>query len=244
MSGEKRKFSVLCLVGFIISLLPIVVLVFNDFLSRWLKSFGLNMAYTVLPFVGLIVSIIGVVSARKKGKTGKGFGIAGIVLPGIGISLALVILVPLTIRTIERQNDEIYSSGEVKAHLHTEYNVGDYRLPEGYCFTGITVTEEELNEYAEDKLETITSRNSMRIRGTLEGYNFIIIRSDQLELWFNAVRHGGFQYDSDYATIIYNKAWELGASRPAYLDVYKDPSDKFIIVTNCGDYKIISEFFG
>ena len=244
MSGEKRKFSVLCLVGFIISLLPIVVLVFNDFLSRWMKSFGLNMAYTVLPFVGLIVSIIGVVSARKKGKTGKGFGIAGIVLPGIGISLALVILVPLTIRTIERQNDEIYSSGEVKAHLHTEYNVGDYRLPEGYGFTGITVTEEELNEYAEDKLDTITSRNSMRIRGTLEGYNFIIIRSDQLELWFNAVRHGGFQYDSDYATIIYNKAWELGASRPAYLDVYKDPSDKFIIVTNCGDYKIISEFFG
>ena len=244
MSGEKRKFSVLCLVGFIISLLPIVVLVFNDFLSRWMKSFGLNMAYTVLPLVGLIVSIIGVVSARKKGKTGKGFGIAGIVLPGIGISLALVILVPLTIRTIERRNDEIYSSGEVKAHLHTEYNVSDYRLPEGYDFTGITVTEEELNEYAEDKLDTVTSRNSMRIRGTLEGFNFIIIRSDQLEPWFKAVRHGGFQYDSDYATIIYNEAWELGASRPAYLDVYKDPSDKFIIVTNCGDYKVISEFFG
>ncbi len=244
MSGEKRKFSVLCLVGFIISLLPIVVLVFNDFLSRWMKSFGLNMAYTVLPLVGLIVSIIGVVSARKKGKTGKGFGIAGIVLPGIGISLALVILVPLTIRTIERQNDEIYSSGEVKTHLHTEYNVSDYRLPEGYGFTGITVTEEELNEYAEDKLDTVISRNSMRIRGTLEGYNFIIIRSDQLEPWFKAVRHGGFQYDSDYATIIYNEAWELGASRPAYLDVYKDPSDKFIIVTNCGDYKVISEFFG
>ena len=27
------------------------------------------------------------------------------------------------------------------------------------------------------------------------------------------------------------------------LAVYKDPSDKYIIVTNCNDYKVITEFF-
>ena len=27
------------------------------------------------------------------------------------------------------------------------------------------------------------------------------------------------------------------------LAVYKDPSDKYIVITNCSDFKVISEFF-
>ena len=63
-------------------------------------------------------------------------------------------------------------------------------------------------------------------------------------MWDEEEPIGSLSYRPDgYAHISYEYEWEFSATHPCTLDMYKDPSEKFIIITNCGDYKVISEFF-
>lgn len=83
----RRKWSAVSIVGFGFSLLA-----FSIYLALTLKIFieddfgammGVFFSYVfALPsvFVGIIISIIGLVIAVKRARRGKGFGIAGIVM--------------------------------------------------------------------------------------------------------------------------------------------------------------------
>ena len=87
MTEQKKKMSKLCLAGFLLSVLMPVLLVLNFALSRIL--YGLYDEYVVyavilfFPLIGLILSIVGLIIAIVKRRKGKGFGIAGIVLPNL-----------------------------------------------------------------------------------------------------------------------------------------------------------------
>ncbi len=83
----------------------------------------------------------------------------------------------------------------------------------------------------------------MSIKGTYKDYDFLIVRSDRFYDWFSNNNYQGrpYSFGDDY---IYHG--ELGMEwmiEMAPLAIYKDPSDKFIIITNCNDYKVIAEFF-
>ena len=93
MSEQKRQLSKLCLAGFILSVLAPILLLLTLKL-RWRLDSGLYgilaIVIVLMPIAGLVLSIVGVVTASKKGRKGKGFGIAGIVLPNVYIVITIL----------------------------------------------------------------------------------------------------------------------------------------------------------
>lgn len=256
MTEQKRKISKLCLAGFLLSVLTPVLLVLTFVLSRtWYGLFDVYAVYAAilfLPLIGLILSIIGLVTAIVKRRKGKGFGIAGIVLPNL-YAAAIIILVILFVvfaingsqQTIQRQKErEVYSMGAVGNPVNEEYDVSPYRIPEGTDITALNVytSESDLKTYAESKLQSINLTTNLSIRGKYQDKDFLIVRSDFFKEWLskNTISY----YDRDgYATISYDFTWEFMGGGFNNLAVYKDPSNRFIIITNCSDYKVITEFF-
>lgn len=243
MTEQKKGLSKLCLAGFILSISPVLLL-------PLCLMFGYTVlfAFLVLPLIGFIVSIIGLVSAKKKGKTGGVFGIWGIVFPSVGAVLLAVIFLILYMSGSGNRamaKGEMYSMGRVSEVTNADYDVSEYRIPKGYDFNslGITVSEADLKTYAGSKLETISSESDLSVKGTYKNYDFLIVRSDRFYDWFLNNNYQGppYSFGDDY---IYHG--ELGMEwmiEMAPLAIYKDPSDKFIIITNCNDYKVITEFF-
>lgn len=79
------KFNVCALLGFIFSIVGLVVdnsLLFSD------VNFSLFYALTI---AGLVLSIIGAVKSKKL-QNGKGFGIAGIVISSVSLLIGLIIV--------------------------------------------------------------------------------------------------------------------------------------------------------
>ena len=141
--------------------------------------------------------------------------------------------------------NEMYPLGYMLEPTNTEYDVSPYRIPGEYVFysNDLSVSENEFEAYAESKLQTIDNKTELSIRGTFQDYNFLIVRSDMREKWLEENSYSGFQYYDGYASISYGRQGREWMIIPETLAVYIDPSDKFIIITNCNDYKIIAEFF-
>ncbi len=245
MSEGNRKFSWVCLAGFILVILPVFALLFAR--VRY-ASMVLPWIYICAPLAGFIVSIVGLVNAKKNDKRGKGFAIAGIVLPSVVAVIAAVIIFSMLISSgnsaAKVHSNEMYGMGGVGTYVNTDYDVSELRIAEGYDFSGITVSDNELKSYAESKLDEITDKHYTSIRGKYKDYNFLIIKSDKLDVWLSYNCPGGFNYSNGYAYTSYAAEWEFAAYKPVPVDVYKDPSDKFVVITNCSDYQVISEFFG
>lgn len=251
MSEQKKEFSKLCLAGFILTIMPLAIMPLS-FLARrgFIVEKMMPAVFIFCPLAGFVISIAGLVTVRKNEKKGRGFGIAGVALPGIAMALIILIAGPLLLSTgtkaAKMRKNEMYSMGSLGKTENTGYDVSQFWIPEGYDFNSlnITVSETEFKSYAESKLQTISSESDKSIKGTYKNYNFLIIRSDRLDDWLRANTSNGFEYHNGYATISYEDSWEFAAYRQVFLAVYKDLSDKFIVITNCSDYKVISEFFG
>ena len=265
MTGEK-KLNKMCLTGFIFSILPLVLGLGMFILWRnAYDNLDLTVAYIVsmvvvplsmfvFSIIGLSLSISGTVTARRDGQNGMGLGIAGIALPvlyTVAVVVLLVLFVGSCVKGLDKQSkdrkqSDIYNMGSVGNHENTEYDVSRYRIYEGYELdsSDITVTESELKEYAESRLDTITKSTGFYIKGKVDNYTFLIIRRDRYDEWNASDAYGSVSYwHNGYAEIQYDYQWEFSAGYMCTLDVYKDPSERFIIITNCGDYKVINEFF-
>ena len=145
------------------------------------------------------------------------------------------------------EQSELFSMGSVNERqpINTEYDVSQYKIPKDYDINSsdITVSESDLKAYAENQLQTIVNETPISIRGTYQDYRFLIIRRDCYDDW-SALNHwGNIDYLNGYATIQYTNQIEFSKFETRILEMYKDPSDRFIIITNCYDYEIISEFF-
>ena len=249
MGGSGKEYSKLCLAGFILTIMPLLLLpLYLMFPRNFLVGKALPVSFLV-PILGFIVSIVGLITAGIKGKRGKGFGIAGVVLPSLAVTVIALILGPFFIgnaRTATRlAENEMYPLGYMGEPKNTEYDVSKYRIPGEYVFysNDLSVSENEFEAYAESKLQTIENTTDMSIRGVYQDYNFLIVRSDKRDAWLESNSSGGFQYNDGYASISYARQGMEWMIIPETLAVYLDPSDKFIIITNCNDYKVIAEFF-
>ncbi len=253
IGGSGKEYSKLCLAGFILTIMPVLLLPLCLIFPR---EYGVVAALAIIllmPLTGLFVSIVGLITAGKKGKMGKGFGIAGVVLPSIaaGIVAAFVvtILIPIIVshgKTVKRlEANEMYSLGYMGAPKNTEYDVSRYRIPGDYVFysSDISVSETEFEAYAESKLQQIDNTTDMSIRGVFQDYNFLIVRSDRRDAWLESNSPDGFKYYYGYASITCPREGMEWMITQETLAVYLDPSEKFIIITNCNDYKVIAEFF-
>lgn len=259
MTEQKKKMSKLCLAGFLMSVLMPVLLVLNFALSRML--YGLYDEYVVyavilfMPLIGLILSIVGLITAIVKRRKGKGFGIAGIVVPNLYAAAVVIMAVSSVFiaidgnrKTVEMQKQrEVYLMGAVGKPVNDEYDVSRYRIPKGTDLTALHVytNESDLKTYAESKLQSINLSGNLSIRGKYQDKDFLIIRSDFFEEWLsnNSLGIGSVNFNDGYASISYDFSWEFMGIGFRTLAMYKDPSGKFIIITNCSDYKVITEFF-
>ena len=270
MSEQKKQLSRLCLAGFILSVLPLVLmgaavgslfLPEFDVLPEYSLAIGLTLSLVpvvsfLFSLIGLGLSIAGVITAVKEGRKGKGLGIAGIAFPvlyGTAI-IALIgwvgVSVVKGIKTDQqdRERSDIYHMGSVYNPQNTEYDVSQYRIFEGYELNSLDnpSSESELKAFAESRLDTISKENDVFVKGTYKNAIFLIIRRDRFDDWDKSERYGSINYhyySEGYAAINYDVQWEFSAFRICILDMYKDPSDKYIIITNCDDYKVITEFF-
>lgn len=244
---QNRELSKLCLAGFVFTVLPPVLLLLGVIMQ---ELFFVWFACALLsPLLGLIFSIAGLATAGKSGKRGQAFGVAGITIQCVCIVIAVIILGPAVAehtRTNKRiVNNEMYPLGRMRETLNTEYDVAQYRIPEGYDFKSldISVSDTDFETYAVNKLQTISKKTDKSIRGVFQNYNFLIVRSDRFDEWLSVNCPQGLNYYNGYAGITYTDWWEFAATGTFPLAVYKDPSDKYIVITNCSDFKVISEFF-
>lgn len=244
---QNRELSKLCLAGFVFTVLPPVLLLLGVIMQ---ELFFVWFACALLsPLLGLIFSIAGLATAGKSGKRGQAFGVAGITIQCVCIVIAVIILGPAVAehtRTNKRiVNNEMYPLGRMGETLNTEYDVAQYRIPEGYDFKSldISVSDTDFETYAVNKLQTISKKTDKSIRGVFQNYNFLIVRSDRFDEWLSVNCPQGLNYYNGYAGITYTDWWEFAATGTFPLAVYKDPSDKYIVITNCSDFKVISEFF-
>lgn len=162
MSEPKKKYSKLCIAGFIISVLfPVLMLFIN---SRFFPSLGNTftlislVVILLLPFIGLILSIVGLVTMRKKGLAGKGFGIAGIVLSGVFLlilaaisSFIYLIIAGLTSQKPDGKLPNYHDSADKLVSVQYYY-----REPSGYRFEKLD--KDRLDEFADD-LESMELEN-------------------------------------------------------------------------------------
>lgn len=269
MTEQKKKLSKLCLTGFILSVLPLgfagvivwyLFMMKSDDYSTYYNVMSLFItAFPIIMFLltvaGLGLSIAGLATAPRKGKRGKGFGIAGIVFPVLYVIVVFVLFGLLGFAIVrgiktdqhDKETSDIYYMGSVYDPQNTEYDVSQYRIFDGYELNSNDnpSSESELKAYAESRLETISKENDVYIKGTRQKATFLIIRRDRFDDW-GKIEHIGSvdRWSKEYLTIQYQYQWEFSAFRICLLDMYKDPSDKFIIITNCSDYKVITEFFG
>ena len=140
---------------------------------------------------------------------------------------------------------EVCRVGGVWERTNTDYDVSRYWVLEDYELNSsdITITDSEFKEYAESRLDSIIQESVGSIRGTYQDYNFLIVRRDRYDEWARINLEGSIDYIDGYGVLSYNVQYEMSAFRNVRTDLYKDPSDKYIIFTNCGDYKVITEFF-
>ena len=244
---QYKELSKLCLAGFILTLSPpawlLLCVIFQELYLVWIAGLLLS------PLLGLIFSIAGVVTAGRSGKRGKGFGAAGIIIQCVCLVVAVICFGPAVVEhantTRRITSNEMYPLGRLGEASNTEYDVTKYMLPEGYDLNSpdITVSDTDFETYAGNKLQTINNKTDKSIRGVFRDYNFLIVRSDRFDEWLSVNCPQGLRYYKGYAGIEYADWWEFAATRPYPLAVYKDPSDKYIIITNCNDYKVITEFF-
>jgi len=258
MAEQKAKLSKLCLTGFLISVLsPFALALCIWFLWRLETTIYWNIIgfMICLPFIGMIISIVGLVTARNKGRKGKGLGIAGIVLPSVYTAVAVFVFAAMVfmmkggekVSMETDQNSDVYCLEAAGMPVNTQYNVSRYRVPNEFDFDSpdAFASEAELSSYAESKLDEITDINSIRAKGTYQNYDFIIIRIDRFEQWVADDPLASFDYSNDgYAVVSYERTTSPFSSLPVQqLHMYKDPLDKFIIITNCNDNKVITDFF-
>ena len=244
---QSRELSKLCLAGFIFTVLPPVLLLLGVIMQ---ELFFVWFACALLsPLLGLMFSIAGLATVGKSGKRGQAFGVAGITIQCVCIVIAVIILGPAVAEHTSTNrrivNNEMYPLGRMGETLNTEYDVAQYRIPEGYDFKSldISVSDTDFETYAGNKLQTINNKTDKSIRGVFRDYNFLIVRSDRFDEWLSVNCPQGLRYYKGYAGIEYADWWEFAATRTYPLAVYKDPSDKYIVITNCSDFKVISEFF-
>jgi hypothetical protein len=98
MEKEKKTNlgSKLAIISFILSIVPILLIIFYGFIRNFLISnlilmawYGYLVAY--LPYISLIFSVISIIFVRRKKINGMGFAISGAIISLIEVCLFLTI---------------------------------------------------------------------------------------------------------------------------------------------------------
>lgn len=227
MAEQKRTISKLCLTGFILSVISPVLLIFiNAFNSLWeveIVYWCLFVIAILSPLAGLVLSIAGLVGARKGNKKGKGFGIAGIILTSVyaAVVLVVVLILGLIINTFIRHDTKkniptFYSNSEIVSVTYY------YRESDGYRTERLD--DDKLDEFVDElgsmKIETGGLMDyywgeSFGIEMELEDGTYMIYDGTKLEMFEKSHFDEDFSYDdkirnkSDFVHVADYDFWEF-----------------------------------
>ena len=153
MSEQKRELSKLCLTGFLLSILfPVLFIFLNSSASGMLGdvfSWILTVIVLLCPLAGFVLSIAGVATARKGNKSGKGFGIVGIILPCVYAVIALIIglfvglvISAFTMHKTDKKIPTFYSDSEIVSVRYYYMGADGYRVED--------LDEDRLDDFVDD----------------------------------------------------------------------------------------------
>ena len=153
MSENKKALSKVCLVGFIlVAAFPVLLVLPKKGIYGMLGdplSLILSAALWLMPLVGFILSIAGVVTARRKGQSGRGFGIAGIVISIIYALIAALIAAgvymfvsALSPHKTDKSLRTLYTDSEIVSVTCYHCVHGDYTIE--------VLDEDRLDEFVTD----------------------------------------------------------------------------------------------
>jgi len=138
--SEEKKLSKLCLTGFLISILTPVLtgllICCNSLLSEDHFELALIACAVLLPIAALIVSIVGVATAGKRGRKGKALGLIGIGLPVAYLVVIIALVVGYNAMSFSKNlatgQSDLYRMGHkgIGTVLNTEYDVSQYKIPQ------------------------------------------------------------------------------------------------------------------
>ena len=122
-----------------------------------------------------------------------------------------------------------------------EYDVSAYRIQNRtfYEEPQTVITQDQLKEYAESKLDTVTLAADGYFEGTYQGYKFTIVGVDSFTEWLEYMDYSDRNGDQGGLQLWHHR----GNLEYEVIEFYKDPSGNFLAVTQCRDYKVICEFF-
>ena len=225
MAEQKRTISKLCLTGFILSVISPVLLIFiNAFNSLWeveIVYWCLFVFAILSPLAGLVLSIAGLIGARKGNKKGKGFGIAGIILTSVyaAVVLVVVLILGLIINTFSRHDTKkniptFYSNSEIVSVVYYYHEADGYRFEE--------LDEDQLDDFVDDlysmDIETGGMMdyywgNSFGIEMELEDGTYMSYDGTRLELYEKSRMDDDFSYDyrkdSEYVYVVNYDFWDV-----------------------------------
>ena len=232
MTEQKKKLSKLCLAGFILTILtPLLIILVNwsdlDFLTN--SVFYVILAIILLlPILGLILSIIGLVNVRRKGLKGKGFGITGIVLSGIYTFIAIIIAVfgglfmwASSPHKTDKKLPTFYSDSEIVAVRYFNWDSGDYTFEE--------LDEDRLDEFIDDL-------NSMELEtGGMMGYYGGSDCGIEMEL-----EDGTYlTYDGKHLALRNIRVDDTDSASSGYTHIELEA----VYVTNCDFWEVMGDYF-
>jgi hypothetical protein len=138
----------------------------------------------------------------------------------------------------ERPTSVVYTLSEQE---NKDYDVSIYRITNRsfYEEPQTAVTKDQLKEYAGSKLDTITQTADKYYVGTYQNYEFTIVAVDGFSEWITSMGYSDRNGNEDGLYL----QRHLGNLEYETTDYFKDPSGKFLIVTQCRDNKVICEFF-
>ena len=129
-----------------------------------------------------------------------------------------------------------------KQHTNTDIDIAPYAVQSESFFQGkiINTDSDQLMRFAVSKLDKITEYNDLCCQGMYQKERFLIIRADKFTEWINS--SDKYSISGIYDGILSVEFKASYASTYHYL-VYHDQTENFVVITECADNKVISEFF-
>ena len=128
-----------------------------------------------------------------------------------------------------------------KGHTNTEFDVSPYQVMDAnfYLRTTVETNPDDLARFSASKLEQITKLDDVYCDGRYQDYDFKIIRTDKFSTW---VRSNDQYSDSTIYDGVFCVEYKRNSAESDMFLVYHDQSERFMIITDCCDNKILLEF--
>lgn len=136
-----------------------------------------------------------------------------------------------------------YRDAHIHAYLYDYYDLASHRIK---ADTAASASDTDaLKEYAEANLDRIEKADEISVEGSFRGYDFQIIRFDHFEDWKTERGvDGEITTQDDTINIFYTiNCGPEGMTYPEDHYVYKDPTNRFLIISLCDNYEVIHNYF-